>query len=296
VERYNPAKGQAILGQRVAGSGKTIYRVRPTDDELTIEINKARSKGMRNCVVRLMPRDLLQECKQAIMGVRKGSYQQKLPDARKRCADEYAEAGIPVADLATVLGKPLDEATLDDLVDLRTLLDSVQDGEVAWATVMAKYGDGRPEAMTGKLAMDDLQAGDQEDFQDIRNNGGTEPGAPISDDEIPQEDGKPAQPPEGDGRGAPAATEGGPQTSEDDGTLSDTDAQDPDTGAAQEAGDVPDNILVRLDHLMTVHPMLFKAVCISNGVPFDQLEDLADIPPDKRVPIYQQVKAKAKGK
>jgi len=135
VERSFLKKGQLALATRINSSGKPVYIVEATDDEVLSKENNLISKAIRNSVLRILPGDIQDECRAAIKGILAGEVA-KDPDAeRKRIADAFAELGVMPSALKEFMGHDLGAASPAELVKLRGIYTSIKTGETTWADV-----------------------------------------------------------------------------------------------------------------------------------------------------------------
>jgi hypothetical protein len=153
VERLHLKSGQVALAQRTNSAGKTTYIVEATEDDLQNKQAALVSKAMRTLALRIIPGDLLEE---ALVAVKKTLVDGAARDpaaARKALADAFRSIGIRAEQLAEYLGHPLDEATPDEIVDLKQVGQSIKDGETTWREIMeARRPEDAPAAAEAKPA------------------------------------------------------------------------------------------------------------------------------------------------
>jgi hypothetical protein len=149
IERY-ATEGREVVRPRVTSGGKTIFIVRATDDELMVKENSLVSKTARTNGQRLIPPDLLEECRKLVVDtIQKGIDAD--PDAeRKSLADAFATLNVMPANLKEYLGTELGQVAPVELGDLRMLYTAIRDGQTTWRDVMAAkkedQGEGTPAA------------------------------------------------------------------------------------------------------------------------------------------------------
>ena len=116
--------------------GEVVYLVRATEDDFQNKQNAAISKVIRNFGLRLIPGDILDECRATIERI-KADRAAKDPEAeKKRVLDAFAAIGVGADRLKQYLGHPLEELSPAELVDLRELYEAIRDGETTWAALM----------------------------------------------------------------------------------------------------------------------------------------------------------------
>lgn len=136
VERRQPREGQEVIGQRVNTEGEVVYLVRATEDDFRNKQAAAVSKAIRNYGLRLIPGDILDECRATIERVKADRAAQD-PDAeKKRVLDAFAGIGVSADRMKKYLGHPLEEISPAELVELREVYEAIRDGETTWAALM----------------------------------------------------------------------------------------------------------------------------------------------------------------
>ena len=145
VERRN-AKGRTVLEERLNSSGQTVYVVQATDDEVHTRELALVSKAKRNALLTMIRPDIIEEAKAKIQKTRRDRAA-KDPDAtRKQLFDAFASLRIMPRDLWDYLGHSAEQASPDELVELRSLYQAVRDGETSWGAIMAERSEERAAA------------------------------------------------------------------------------------------------------------------------------------------------------
>ena len=111
---------------------------------------------MRNCLLNLLPKDLIEDaltrCRETL---KKGA--EKDPEAaRKRLILAFSELNVTPDRLEEYLGHKLAESSPAEIAELRTIYQSIKDGNSTWNEYLNKEKSG-PES--GKLNMNDLKPG-----------------------------------------------------------------------------------------------------------------------------------------
>lgn len=131
VERKKVRDGQTILSERQNSAGETTYLVEATEDETKTKQGAAASKMIRNCGLRLIPRDIIEEAMETARETRNKS--QSDPEAAKnKVIDGFSGLGVKPSDLEKFLRKPLLQILPKDLDELRKVYTSLRDGESVW--------------------------------------------------------------------------------------------------------------------------------------------------------------------
>lgn len=136
VERKSKA-GREVIGERINTNGDKVYIVSATEDELSNKESAMVSKAVRNEGLRLIPTDITEEALEACRQTVK-SADKKDPDAaRKKLIDSFAGLGIRVSDLEKYLGHSTTRITPAEIADLRTVYQTIKDGEAKWEDYIA---------------------------------------------------------------------------------------------------------------------------------------------------------------
>lgn len=137
VERASSAN-RVLIGERKNSKGKTVFIVAATEDEMFTKISALTSKVRRQCILSMIPGDILDECADQIE--RTLSTQKEGFDPRaevKRIADSFAKIGVLPDQLTRYLGQPIDQvATQGKIADLRNVYRGIESGEIAFADLL----------------------------------------------------------------------------------------------------------------------------------------------------------------
>jgi hypothetical protein len=137
LERSRVKEGQIeVKPSRMNTSGKPVFFVRPTEDEMTIKQNALVSKAIRNNVLRLIPADIKEEITMQIQKTLKGQVKENLAEQRKKIADAFSSIGVKPSDLESYLKHSLGSTSPQEIVDLRATFQAIKDGEATWASVI----------------------------------------------------------------------------------------------------------------------------------------------------------------
>lgn len=131
VERSRVREGQEVLGERTNSSGKTVYIIRATEDELLVKQGAAESKIIRTLAQRLIPADIIED---ALEVAKKTRMEGKDPIAdRNKVIDAFSSIGIKPSDLEKYLAKSVAQMLPRDIDDLRNVYTAIKDGEAKWS-------------------------------------------------------------------------------------------------------------------------------------------------------------------
>lgn len=137
VERKFLRRGQVPISQRTNSVGETTYVVPASEDDLLNKEGALVSKAMRTNGLRIIPGWLQDECMQII---RKTAADEAArdPDAEMRkLLDGFGQLGITPGDLEEYLAHPLSQIVPAELVQLRAVWKTIQDGEATWVDTLA---------------------------------------------------------------------------------------------------------------------------------------------------------------
>lgn len=136
VERNKVANDREALATRTNSKGGIVYIVRATEDEMLVKTNSLVSKALRTNGLRLIPGDVVDECKRLVheTAADKNAID---PDAkRKAITADFAEFGVNPDDLREFLGHDLNTFTSDELARLHGIYTAISEGETTWHAVM----------------------------------------------------------------------------------------------------------------------------------------------------------------
>lgn len=131
VERSSD-RGREVLGQRLNSYGKIAYIVKATEDELTMKESALASKIIRNNGLRLIPQHIIDEAMELVEKIIKEKIT-KDPDAERRSIlDGFSKRGVMPSDVERFIGCPSAQFSPDNLITLRDMLNSIEDGHATW--------------------------------------------------------------------------------------------------------------------------------------------------------------------
>lgn len=133
IERARPQEGRKIVMVRKNSKGKDVFVIEATDEEILDKERAIASKALRTCLLRLIPGDILEEAIEQCYATRRGEIQKDPSAARKKMADAFEAIGVSVKQLAEYLGHALDVATPNEIDHMRSIYQSIKDGEATWS-------------------------------------------------------------------------------------------------------------------------------------------------------------------
>ena len=135
---WAPPEGRDVLSQRINSYGDPVYLVRATDDEVRAKQNSEISKAQRDESLRLIPKDIRDDCEQRILQTLADPKKFDPVAARKKLIDGFAQLNVMPDDLVTYIGCPLDRCSPTQLNELRGLWSAIKDGEIDFQTALQK--------------------------------------------------------------------------------------------------------------------------------------------------------------
>lgn len=136
IERARPPQGRRILSTRKNSKGADVFIVEATDEEILDKERATTSKALRTCLLRLVPGDILEEAITQCYATRRGEIKKDPNEARKKMADAYESLGISAAQLVEYMGHALADTDVAEIDRMRSLYQTIRDGEATWAEAM----------------------------------------------------------------------------------------------------------------------------------------------------------------
>lgn len=171
IERSS-GKGREVISQRTNSYNKTTYLVVAYPHEVDLKAAKVTAILLRDCVIPLIPPDLLEEVEEKIVEVLSSEMENDPITARKKLVDSFREQGVLPNQLLEYLGHPIEEMSPKEYVDLRAVYLALRDGQARWED----YVDGKESsADRANLKTDDLKVGDPTSHSDVTDAPGTPP-------------------------------------------------------------------------------------------------------------------------
>lgn len=143
--------GERPISERINSSGQVVYKVEATDDDVVTKESAAISKAARTAILRIIPGWLVEQCRGACEQTQRDRAAKDPDDYRRRAVDAFASIGIKVAWLIEWLGKPLEQALPEELVELERLFRAIKEKEITAADAM-RSRKGEPEGKPAGVA------------------------------------------------------------------------------------------------------------------------------------------------
>jgi hypothetical protein len=143
IERRKPKttnRGQAIqpLRTRVTSSGEINYIYAADERDVLKKENSAKSKAIRNAILRLVPGDIQAECRKRILEIRHGDTAKDPDGARRKMIDAFATLNVGPQDLEEYVDFDLEKLTPAQIDHLRDLFKAIKAGETTWQAIITE--------------------------------------------------------------------------------------------------------------------------------------------------------------
>jgi hypothetical protein len=137
VERASPRQGQVVLGSRLNSSGRTIYLVLATEDEIQVKEGAMVSKAIRTLGERLLPRDIIEEATARARAVAADDDAADPHASLLRMLDAFGRLRVMPTDLSEYLGHDVAQLAKGEGQALHALYAALESGETTWAEALA---------------------------------------------------------------------------------------------------------------------------------------------------------------
>lgn len=131
-DEWLPPEGREVISSRVNSRGDMTFLVAATDDEILAKQNSAISKVQRNFLLKLCPRDILEDCEEKVAETLAKEDKSDPKAGVKKWIDRFGALGVIPSDLVNYLGKPVEQWREADVSVLRELGTAIKDGETTF--------------------------------------------------------------------------------------------------------------------------------------------------------------------
>lgn len=111
--------------------------VQPDERDLRELTNKHAAIAERNCILQLIPSDIIEEAIRICRETLRSEASQDPDAARRRLISGFDELNITVGMLEAYLGHPLAQSSPKEIADLRAIWVSIRDGNSTWGELMS---------------------------------------------------------------------------------------------------------------------------------------------------------------
>jgi hypothetical protein len=142
--------------RKVQGQTKWI---KPDERDLRELINKHGAIAERNCVLKILPADLIEEAMATAFQTIERGVSKDIDGERKKMVAAFAQINVSVPELEAYLGNPLKHANPAQVTELRTIWRSIMDGNSTWTEYVEKDSKAPPANVKQEATVDDLLGG-----------------------------------------------------------------------------------------------------------------------------------------
>ena len=131
VERRSD-RDREVIGRRTNSGGQTVYIVRATEDEIMIKEAALSSKVIRNNGIRVVPTHIIDEALAEVDRVLREKAKDDPEKERRDILDGFTKRGVMPSAIEAFMGSPAAQFTPSDLVKLREILSTIEEGTATW--------------------------------------------------------------------------------------------------------------------------------------------------------------------
>ena len=137
IERRRLQDRQQALSSRLNSYGDVVYVLPATPDDVREKEARMVAFARRDLGKLFIPKDLLDEAERVCVETLRAETKKDPTAARKRLIDNFATIGVtPEQVTAWLGGKPIEQMSEDDILDLRVVGASIKEGDTTWEAVM----------------------------------------------------------------------------------------------------------------------------------------------------------------
>lgn len=154
---HEDASFKKLVQRKNKETGKTEW-VTPDERDLRELTNKHGAFGVRNCLLQLIPRDIIDDARAASHETKREGAKKDPDGTRKATIAAFDRINITVAMLEQYLGHSLAQCSPDELADLRSIWKAISDGQARWADYAEeKTASAAPKATVGDAMKSTLE-------------------------------------------------------------------------------------------------------------------------------------------
>lgn len=112
--------------------GKETVMVEPTEIELREMTARQAAIATRNCLLRLLPADLVEACCEAAEQTLRAATSRQRPTVIEQLVQSFSKFAVTPEMIEAYIGRPLSQVTDEQLTDLRRVYRSLADGQGTW--------------------------------------------------------------------------------------------------------------------------------------------------------------------
>lgn len=171
VERSFADEMRQIVGQRKNTSGKIVYIVSATGDEIQIKKNAFASKVIRNSGLRLIPEHILEEAMDLCRAAMKSDIDNNPEAAKREIFDAFNLLGILPKEIEKYLGHSVTQTTPAEVADLRLVYQALKEGTAKWSDYVTPEAKEAPKSSVITMGKGNTATQKQEPAQPVQTQG-----------------------------------------------------------------------------------------------------------------------------
>lgn len=160
------AKGREVISERTNSYGDQTYLVVAYPHEVDLKAAKLTAILLRDCVLPLIPPDILEEIEEKIIDVVASEMTNDPITARKKMVDAFRLIGVSSKQLVEYLKHPIEELTPREYADLQAAYATIKDGTAVWSDYVD--GSDKKPIQTSTISVADLKPAPPEEHTDVR--------------------------------------------------------------------------------------------------------------------------------
>lgn len=141
-KKYN--RNKEAISERKNSNGEMVYLVPATQDEFSRETEKAKSKTLRKCILRLVPQDLIDQCLLKARNTLIAADKEDPDGKRREMIAAFAKIGIMPDKLSKLLGHDTSFIKEEELLRMRKIYRALEEG-AKWTDYVPEEGEAKPE-------------------------------------------------------------------------------------------------------------------------------------------------------
>lgn len=169
---------QKLIQRKQKGGGGSQW-VKPDERDLRELTFRRGAILVRNCLLQLMPRDLIEDARAQSRATLAKDAAQDPDSARKAVLRAFSEINVSAEQLQGYLGHPVGQSSPEEIAELRAVYQSIKDGNSTWAEYAAA------EKTNGDAA---AAAASADPLNDLRPGAAQQPGEKKTEREPGQDD------------------------------------------------------------------------------------------------------------
>jgi hypothetical protein len=140
VERRQPKPGDEVVKSRQNSQNQTVYIIKADEDAFLNKQNANVSKEIRNCGLRVLPSDIVDEAMEQVLKTLHDEDAKDPTAARKRLVDAFYTLGVMPKAITDLLAHELEAVTPAELTMLRSIYTAMKDEGTTWPEVIEAFG------------------------------------------------------------------------------------------------------------------------------------------------------------